>query len=86
MCTFNSTIKKSVNHRLRHIDTHLAYFVLCRTLVQENIVMLNQFLTKQSKYQNQGLICPLFFNKRKRYVIKMTLHTFGIASNQNYVY
>ena len=34
-------------HRLRHIDTHLACFVLCHTIIQQNIVMLNQFITKQ---------------------------------------
>ena len=26
-------------HRLRQIDTHLAYFVLCRTIVQQKIVL-----------------------------------------------
>ena len=40
--------------------------------------MLNQFLTKQSKYQNQGLICPLFLNKRKRYVSKIAYFRYCI--------
>ena len=35
----------------------------------------------KANIENQGLICPLFLNKRKRYASKMTLHTFGIASN-----
>ena len=48
-------------HRLRHIDTHLAYFVRCRKLIQEKIVMMNQFLTKQSKYRKSGInMSPLF--------------------------
>ena len=40
------TVMEAVPHRLRPINTHLAYFVLCRTLIQEKIDMLNQFLTK----------------------------------------
>ena len=67
------------SHRLRPIYTHLAYFELCRTHIQEKIVMLNQFLKKRANIENQGLTCPLFLNKRKRYVSKMTLHNFVIA-------
>ena len=35
---------------------------------------------------NQGLICPRFSNKRKRYVNKRTLYTFVNASNLNFAY
>jgi len=68
----NLFIRMGKHHRLLNIDTHLAYFVLWRTLVQEKIVMLNQFLTKQSKYRKSGSNMSTFLHKRKRYVNKMT--------------
>ena len=70
----------TLKHRLRHIDAHLAYFVLCRTHIQEKNSYAEPVLNKTKQMSNQGLICPLFFNKRKRHVSKMTLNTLGIVS------
>ena len=38
-------------------------------------------LNNTTNIENQGLICPMYLNKRKRYACKMALHTFGYASN-----
>ena len=48
-------------HRLIHIVTHLAHFVLCRTLIQEKIDRLNKFCTKQSSYRKSGINMSTLF-------------------------
>ena len=48
------------NHRLRHIDTHLVYFVLCRTLIKEKKNYAEPVQQNKASIENQGLICNFF--------------------------
>ena len=74
------------HHRLRPIDTHLAlYTMLYNTSVKNRYAEPVRYKNKEN-IVNQGLICPLFSDKRKIYLNKRTLYTFVTASNLNYAY
>ena len=47
MYIFSLSKRQGLMADLISLDTHLAYFVLCRTIIQQEIVMLNRFITKQ---------------------------------------
>ena len=67
----------------------MAIFYHAKKLLQ-NVSLVYSYaepvLNKTNQISKSGINMSTFFNKRKRYVSKMTLHTFGIASNSNYVY
>ena len=45
----HDTVRVCGEPRLRPIDTHLAYFVLCRTLIQEKIVSYIEAVLNKTK-------------------------------------
>ena len=73
-------------HRLRPIDTHLALYTMLYNNSAKNRYAEPVLNKNKANIENQGLICPLFSDKRKRYVSKRTLYTFVTASNLNYAY
>ena len=79
MCT-HRFLYICTKHKLRHIDTHLATCTMSYTCLGKNSYA-KPVLNNTTNIKNQGLICPMYLNKRKRYASKMTFHFFGIASN-----
>ena len=73
-------------YRFRSLHIHVAYFVLCRTIIHEKIDMLNQFLSKQSKYRKSGINMSTFLNKKERYASKMNIAYFRYFIKLRYVY
>ena len=73
-------------HRLRPMDAHLALYTMLYNNSAYNRYAEPVRKKNIANIENQELICPLFSDKRKRYVNKRTLHTCVTASNLNYAY
>ena len=68
-------------HRLRPIDTHLAMYTMLYNNSAKNRYAEPVRNKNNANIENQGLMCPPFSDKRKRYENKRTLYTFINASN-----
>ena len=66
-------------HRLIPIDTHLALYTMLYNNSAKNKYAEPVHNKNKANIENQGLICPLFSDKRKIYVNKRTLYTFVTA-------
>ena len=75
----NNHIQLSKKHRLRHIDTHLAYVCTMPYTYSGKNSYAEPVLNKTKQISKSGINMSTFLNKRKRYVSKMTLHATGIA-------
>ena len=74
-------LRQGCSHRLRPIDTHLALYPMLYNNSAKNRYAKPVLNKNKANIENQELICPLFSDKRKRYVSKRTLHTCVNASN-----